>query len=411
MKTKTGRRQLVVGLAFLLVCALILPDVSFAQDKKPLRKKTVQQVVKQMIPAIKLHDQTAFLNTCMPLFKSLKPNQIEEVDELCREHGATPATEWFTELVLSNHHQGIDLSRVTSSTGMAAVTLDGVIQRINEFEGLTAEHSIMQEPLEVPSDFLESEQLFWSLHVLHNEFDNISRDLQFARALAKKHRQKLLRRAEDKNYPEQLDAIEERVKQQYKTIKERVADLRLQRFKSAHQALAEPSNKDDFELMLTSAMALEQDGQVLNNFLTGNDAINRASLAVPELLAQIKEMMTSGKKSAGDVAVKANSFRNGLHYWVRGRFGAGPLANGLVKSPNSTRSVESMKALIMPKVRDKPISNFLPEEESIAGYDRRHYKTWAAEYRPAKVVRGRTDYGSSSQVTRSSSNLQESTFL
>ena len=270
----------------------------------------------------------------------------------------------------------------------------------------------MRDPLEVPSEFLESEHLFWNMHVLHNEFENISRDLEFARALVKKHKKKLERRDADKNYPEQLDTIEQLVKQQYKVIKERVADLRLQRFKSAHQALVDPSNKDDFELMLTSSMALEQDGQVLSQFLNGNDSIERESLAVPGLLEQINEMAVSGKQSAGDVAVKAKKLRNGLHYWVRGRFGAGPLANGLVKSPKAMKSAEAMKALLMPKVRNKPISNFLSDEESLAGYDRRHYKTWAAEYRPVTVVRGKTETSSSSKVVgRSSSTDTRSQFL
>ena len=135
MKTKTGRSQFVVWLSFLLVYALTLADVSFAQDNEPLRKKTVRQVEQQIVPAIKSHNQPAFLNACMPLFKSLKPDQVEAVDELCREHGAVPATQWFAELVLSNYHQGIDLARVTSNLGMSAVTLDGVLEHISEFEG------------------------------------------------------------------------------------------------------------------------------------------------------------------------------------------------------------------------------------------------------------------------------------
>ena len=412
MYTSTRRGHIWVWLSFLLAYTLTLADFSFAQDKKPLRKKIQRQVVENVVPAIESQDEIRFLNASMPLFDSLKSSQIELVDDLCREHGVTPATQWFTELVLSKYHQGIDPSQVTSDLDLAAVALNGVITRLTEFEKSSAKHTVMQDPLEVPSDFQESEELFWELHVLHNEFENASRDLQFARALASKHKRKLERREKDRNYPEELAAIEQRVQQHYEAIEERVAELRWQRFEVAHQTLAEPESKDDFELMLTSAMALEQDGQVLIAFLTGNDSINREILADPELLDRVNEMMVSGRASAGDVATKANLFRNGLHYWVRGRFGSGPIANGLVKAVGSTSSVQAMEALYMPKIRNEPISNFLPEEESSEGYDRRHYKTWDAEYRPVSVVNKSSESRSSSVLTgRSSNTYQESRFL
>ena len=390
MITRTRRGRDWVWLSFLMAYALTLTDVSFAQDKVPLQKKTVRQVVELIVPAIKSQNQNAFLNASMPLFESLKPDELEAVDDLCREHGVTPASQWFTELVLSNYHQGIAPSRVTSDLNMAKVTLNGVLERLKEFEELSAEHFVMQDPLEVPADFQESEEFFWELHVLHNEFENAGRDLGFARVLVSMHEKNLRRKDEGKIYTEQLSAIEERVQKMYEVIEERAADLRLERFETAHGTLTEPSNKDDFELMLTSSMALEQDGQVLIGFLTDNNSIVSQSLTEPGLLERVNEMLVSGRDAAGDVATKANLFRNGLHYWVRGRFGAGPVIDGLVKAPGSTSSPQAMEALLMPKIRNKPISNFLSEEESIPGHDRRHYVTWGAEYRGVSEKAGET---------------------
>ena len=413
-RTRRGRDWDWVWLSFLMAYALTLADVSFAQDKVPLQKKTVRQVVEQIVPAIKSQNQNVFLNASMPLFESLKPDELEAVDDLCREHGVTPARQWFTELVLSNYHQGIAPSRVTSDLNMAKVTLNGVIERLTEFEELTAEHFVMQDPLEVPADFQESEEFFWELHVLHNEFENASRDLGFARVLVSMHEKKLRRKDEGKTYTEQLTAIEERVQKMYEVIEERAADLRLERFETAHKTLTEPSNKGDFELMLTSSMALEQDGQVLIGFLTDNNSIVSQSLTEPGLLERVNEMLVSGRDAAGDVATKANLFRNGLHYWVRGRFGAGPIAAGLVKSPNSIDSPQAMEALFMPKIRNKPISNFLSDEESIPGFDRRHFVTWGAEYRPATIVGGtseRTESESKVTSVRRGGSVQSQQFL
>ena len=99
-------------------------------------------------------------------------------------------------------------------------------------------------------------------------------------------------------------------------------------------------NKDNFELMLTSAMALEQDGQVLAKFFEDNDSISRESLLDINLPGEIAGMLNSGREAGGEVTKKANLFRNGLHYWVRGRYGAGPLTGGLVKASNATSSVK-----------------------------------------------------------------------
>ena len=100
---------------------------------------------------------------------------------------------------------------------------------------------------------------------------------------------------------------------------------------------------------------------------------------------------------------------NGLHYWVRGRYGAGSLTGGLVKATNATDSISSMELLSMPKLRDKPISSYHSEEETTPGYDRRHHYTWAAEYRPARTVQGKTTSSSVSNTTNSSGSVRSET--
>ena len=359
-----------------------------AKEAKPLSKK-VLQVVEKIIPTIRQRSENEFLELSMPLIKSSKPEQLEVIDQMCLDRGVDTVSEWFTELVVDKALQGIDPVRATKSRQMARVVLFGVANDLEEFEQSLAGHVVMQSPQEVPADFQASEKLFWDIHVLHNEFSNHSKKLQFANALLKRHSKALKRQDDSKALFQRFAEIESRLEEKYKDIDERAAELRLQRFKVAHQTLTDDENEDNFELMLTSAMALEQDGRVLATFFKDNDSISRESLLADNLSDEISSMLKSGREAGGEVTKKANLFRNGLHYWVRGRYGAGPSTGGLVKAPNATDSISSMELLSMPKLRDKPISSYHSEEETSPGYDRRHHYTWAAERRSARVVKGR----------------------
>ena len=381
------------------------------KEAKPLSKK-VLQTVEKIIPAIRHRRENEFLELSMPLIKSSKSEQLEIIDQMCEDRGVATVSEWFTELVVDKALQGIDPVRATSSRQMARVVLFGVADDLEEFEQSLARHVVMQNPQEVPTDFQESEKLFWDLHVLHNEFDNNSKKLQLANALLKRHNKALKRQGDREALVQRFAEIKSRLEEQYKDIDERAAELRLQRFKVAHQTLTDEENEDNFELLLTSAMALEQDGQVLTAFFKDNDAISRESLSVESLSDEILSMLKSGREAGGEVTKKASLFRNGLHYWVRGRYGAGPLTGGLVKAPNATDSISSMELLSMPKLRDKPISSYHSEEETTAGYDRRHHYTWAAEYRPVRTVQGKTTSRTASSTTNSDrSERSETRFL
>jgi len=352
IRLSRGVRFLVLPIA----CTFLSPGLSPAEETKPLSKKITQQVIQRIIPAIEAENEIAFLNASMPLIHSLKPDRMAAVDELCQQNGVTTVSERFTDLVVSKSEQGINPTRATSDVKMATIVLDGIVERLKAFEETANQHAIMQEPLVVPADFQESEELFWDVHVLHNEFESASKEIKFGQALLKQHLRRLRRDDKGQQITEALTASETELKKLYQQIAERAAVLRLQRFSKAHETLIDPASKEDFELMLTSSMVLEQDGLVLETFLKDNDSISAELLQDPELPEKVKSMIASGQEAAGDVADKANLFRNGLHYWVRGRYGAGPQVNGLLKSPEATSSMVAMKLLYMPRERNKPIA-------------------------------------------------------
>ena len=404
-----GKGLLSCPLLWAVILSLGVSGVPQAhgQESKPLSKKIIRQVVEVVVPAIKSGNEIAFLNASMGLIESSSPENLAAIDELCREQGVETLQKYFADLVLAKTSEGIDPSSALSDLNMSKVVFDGVLRQMEEFEKSLADHVVMEEPLVVPSDFQESEEVFWEIHVLHNEFDNVARKVELGHAILRHHEKKLRRKNEGELLAEKLATREEQLTDKYNQIAERAADLRLQRFNSAHAALSDPASKEDFELMLTSAMSLEQDGSVLTAFLEdkGVDSgkvPSRDSLKVEGLREQVETMLVSGRKSAGDVAVKANLFRNGLHYWLRGRYGAGSEVGGLVKAEGATQSAVAMEMLYMPKDMKKPISMFHSEEETTPGYERRHYYTWAAEYRPVTKESSSYSEGASKTV---SSNL------
>ena len=302
-----------VGFYWLLlmtVLSMSWSHLSLAQDAdagaekvKPLSKKMLRTVEK-IIPTIRHRNENEFLELSMPLIKSTKPEQLEVIDQMCSDRGVTTVSEWFTELVVDKVLQGIDPVRATSNRQMARVVLFGVADGLEEFEQSLTRHVVMQSPQEVPTGFQESEKLFWDIYVLHNEFDNNSKKLQFANAILKRHG-KALKRQGGEALVQRFAEIKSRLEEKYKDIDERAAELRLQRFKVAHQVLTAEENKDNFELMLTSAMALEQDGQVLAKFFEDNDSISRESLLDINLPGEIAGMLNSGREVGGEVTKKA----------------------------------------------------------------------------------------------------------
>jgi len=362
------------------------PDID-DQPAEPgvLSKKLTKQLVKKIIPAIEAGDDIAFLNAVMPVIKKAEPEELIALDELSREHGVQPIQSQFVDLVLAHTEQGQVPTRVISNLKMSMVVLDGLTSKLNEFADRSVNHAVMTGPLEVPDDFHKSERMFWDFHVLHNEFQNVFRTADLGQNLVKQHKKALKRKDEWQQLGTDLAEANDRLMDNYNLIKERAAALRLMRFEQAHDVLLN-DKEADFELQLTSAMELEQDGSVLQSFLADKPTdLKMESLNAEGLDAKIKTMLKEGREAAGDVATKANLLRNGLHYWTRGRYGSGTEVFGLVKHSDSVKSIEGMESLYMPRERKQPISTYRSEgdeEEDTPGYERRHYYTWGAEYRP-----------------------------
>lgn len=370
------------GLIVLLV--LFLPIGALAQAQAEvdepiqLKGKIKRTLDESVIPALNVDHPTAFLSAFVPLIDSAKPETVAKIEKYCLQQSGYSAKEYFVNLVLSYAQQGITPEEIIKNKTLGQYVVTGLIDRVSDFADVTEKHTVLDEGSVVPDDWNKSEKLFWDIHVLSNEFANISRLVEFGDSIVLSSR--LRRSDEGKALSAEIERLRERVDRTWVKLEERFAELRLQRFENSFEKLKSNGN---FKTMLTATMSLALDGELLLAYLAdkgqvtfGRDALNQEGLH-----DEIKNKLNEGIELAGAVATKAGLLRNGLHYWLRGRYGAGPMAFGLLKHPSALNSRFAMEVLSMPKDRPMPISAYHNSEESSEGYERRHYYTWALENR------------------------------
>lgn len=257
----------------------------------------------------------------------------------------------------------------------------------------------MQPDVELPENWVDSEKLFWSIHVLENRFLNLAALASYGEfivadhfAIAKRNRDAI--RVEELG---QYIGFSKQVKEAYEKLARNDADLR---YKDLWKAVSALKQEKDFEQRLYAAYALQDDYGDLKMSLESENWIYVADdeNGRKEIRKEIEQLLADGKKHGEDVIEKSILLKVGVHWWLRGRYGMGPLANGLLKTPAAMNSPAEMFGLYMPKKPEKPISQYLPESERVPGYDRRHYFNWAVEYRPAKQ-QGNTQQSSQSSGT------------
>ncbi len=353
------------------------------EKKSSLRRGTIKILDEEVIPAIKSGDDAYFLQAMAPIIQKATNKQLAEIDLHCQFAGIDSVKTRFADVVLEQVERGNHDLIKKINLSIALYLADELSRKVDDLLQQVSQHVVMRDPLVVSDDWKISEQMFWETHVFNNEFLNAQSFVDFGVAVLKPHYRRI-QKSESAESIAILKKIEEliaKVPAAHREMLERDAELRWKRFEASHTRLLNPG---DFETLLTSAMCVELDSEKLKEIFAkiqpGDFA--RPALNDPDLPKNISDMVDSARLVGDQIARKAILLRSGLHYWLRGRYGNGPLAFGLLKSPDSMDSPASMEGLYMPKVRPNAISNTETGEAYSPGFERRHYYTWAVEYRP-----------------------------
>ena len=367
-------------LAFLLTGLLTAPAHSQAlpAKKQRLTRKIKQKLERQILPAIETGDHPALLDCLLPIINS-SSKQLPAIEAFCRDNNHTSVRKAFADALLAGVEQGIDVGNAINTLDAAYYAGDEILSRLQSRIESIQRHDVMKTPLVVHQKLEESEALFWRAHVLQNDLSNDNRLIGFNRAIVDKFEKKLNRADQGREFVSNFEKAEKELASLTRDFKERSIELRLQRF---NWATTELNTKQDFKSQFTATMYQAIDGEIVADFLAKNDSPNRTALSQQGLAKNIQQTLKETRAKNGKLAQKAQLFRNGMHYWFRGRYGAGPLTFGMLKHPDAINSKSVMQSLYMPRQRPKPISAYHGDEVSSEGYDRRHLFTWAAEYRP-----------------------------
>ncbi len=347
-----------------------------------LAKTVVRQLESKVIPAWRSGDKVAFVEAVKKIILRADTEQFEAIDRFGIDNGVPSINREFGRLVVEAVEQGNSPNFSKMPLTALAYINKYIVDRIDRDLAELRTHDVMQDSLKLRESWRENEQLFWDVHVYENVLINLRSLSDFAISINRKHYLK----GTKKNDQAILDLLKpvsdlpQKIADHYNEMNENESVLRIMELELAEKALRE---EEDFEQRLLAAFAFELDTGHLREFFKDFDPAlsSNEKLTDPELGDRISALVKSGREHGKDVITKAIHLRTGAHWWLRGRYGSGTMARGLLKSPDATRNEETMFGLYMPKARPQPISSVSYEGDIAPGYERRHFYTWAVEYR------------------------------
>ena len=346
-----------------------------------LPRSLKKQLDEAVVPAFKEDRDFDYLQAMGKLISRLDSQGLDSIEQYSQAQGFS-IRDHFVSLLAKAIEQQEAIPVPDLKIDVVEYINSGLRRHVESELAELDQHPVMQDPPQLPADWRDCEQLFWEVHVWKNRMTNVARMTGYGVAIQKK----LLERAQKRNEIATVNRLQpaemlnNKVQQHYRTMIEGETSLRIAELEKAEKTLRD---SQDFEERIAAAFALELHGDALAKVFAEyppgsfiRPALNDAGL--PE---RCGDLLASGRDVGSDVVEKAMLLRRGAHWWLRGRYGAGPLVYGLLKSKKALESEDAMFGLYMPKQRPDPVG-WVTSDNSIApGYERRHYYTWAAEKR------------------------------
>lgn len=396
----------------MLLAIAVAPFASAAPAVR-LTKRQQTELNESIVPAYELGDPTQLLEKLSEFVVKLDDARLSATDDLLAGQDLPTVGQMLADARLTMVDQGRAAELPAPHPRELLVLLREFKSRIDDVLSAQDKHPLMSDPLPRIEQLGEYQKLFWETHVLDNRLANAERIAQYADELTKLGSKRLNPRSIDEAGRQLIETnfggIVADIARRRQELEEREIELRMYRIADAESILADSQNARDRFL---AAYVLDLDGYLIADFFKqrGSDEQNaflRQEIADPELPKIIAETVERGRQSAGDLVEKTQLLYTGLHWWMRGRYGAGPDAFGLLKSRMALASEETQFPLYMPQVTPQP-TDPTSDAAKIPNVDRRHHYTWASEYRPIKTSGG-SDSNSSS--TRSFTGEKTTTHM
>jgi len=395
--------------------------------RNPLTKPQREALDADVLPAIEQQSDAAVVTSLSPLVARINDAQLAAIDEYLVEKKHPPVAELLSAARIRLVEQNLQAQAPPPKARELALTLRGLKTRLDEVLALYHTEPAFDDKTPAPKDLTAYEARFWDLHVLEQRILAAGRMAKFAQQLVEESRKQVFKAftAADK---EALDAdfnlSWSNLASMSRELAERTMALRVKRLEHAARVIGGSDLKEKF----LAAFVIDLDGELLASFFkqlhrepapaataaavdtaapTAGDIVYCKPLAEPSLPTRIEQLRDSGRQTAGEAFLtKSRQLFTGLHWWYRGRYGAGSEGNGLLKSKQALASPEAMFGLYMPIETPRPTdpTKLGPQVPLV---DRRHHYLWQFETRSISVSLGL----SSEHVSSASGNVTSITTM
>lgn len=136
----------------------------------------------KLIPALESKAHLPLLAAAESLVMKHPPEMVEAVEQYCQNMGHGALSEKVADAIAQMINQRLPMNTQAWKpvfTEYVAEGLDnGIKLELEDFD----KHPIMQDPLTLPEDWNEADQLFWNIHVWENRFRNTDQIVRAALA-------------------------------------------------------------------------------------------------------------------------------------------------------------------------------------------------------------------------------------
>ena len=376
MNSKHRQRVGILGVFWLTIAVLSVANSTAFAAISAQQMRTINQ---DLVPAFIDGDLLTAANLSTQLIKTVHKKDRKQIDSVLQRNGALP----LAELAVTSR---MELMR-TGYTGNVAQPTEEEIKLL--LAAVAKEISKQLDNVkklvdaEGSNDLQELEDRLWKLHVTKNQLAGVQqlcrRGVQMARFNRlnlgdddAQERDKARKLFED--HAAEADEL-------LRNIGERTILLRIKRIELAERVL---QTSQDFEERLMAAWVGDSDGPIVQEYFSNVEngkIVPTASLSTPGMAESAQANVRELRQLAGpELLEKSRHFFVGLHWWLRGRYGAGPHGFGLIKDQTAMASAEKLFGLYMPTVIPTPTSPY-DDGYMIPEVDRRHHYVWMFEYR------------------------------
>ncbi len=372
---------LFIALAVVLLIALAaaLPNSTRLSAKE---RQTVEFVGRAYFHG----DSQVVLESLSPLMARANEQKWDAIDEVLARLGVPASGELLAGSRGSLVQQGIDKKLPKPGERETIVVLKTLHEQVSLVLRLKNDEPVLARPHARDASIEVYDEALWSLHVLENRLAAVERITNYLVSLAKSFPRGLTARlSDDDRAAVSLDyeSLAADLRDATRAVEEREIEIRVNRLRFARQLLEQANlTKDKFRAAYTSELDARVIAQFFDQAKQAGRTIASSKLNETSLSSQITSDASRSRELAGTLTAKAQLLYDGLHWWLRGRYGLGPEVGGLAKSPAAMRSAVAQFGLFMPNRTPQPIDPDGPAgRDAVPRFDRRHHFWWAWEDR------------------------------